>query len=207
MLPISDILIRSISGYVFIIPVLMLYFLYLKKSGRKQSIFHITAVFVFCYYLFGILTVTGIGYTSTISFRPKISIIPFCGMISGPIDTILNLVLFVPLGFFLPLLYKKYQHIKNVTLTGFLFSLSIEIVQMFCWGATDINDLIINTVGACLGYLIYYLLSKILPINFRKRLQSENVNDMVEIMLYTIYIFIVMITAQPWVIHSLLNIG
>ena len=120
---------------------------------------------------------------------------------------ILNLVLFVPLGFFLPLLYKKYQHIKNVTLTGFLFSLSIEIVQMFGWGATDINDLIINTVGACLGYLIYYLLSKILPINFRKRLQSENVNDMVEIMLYTIYIFIVMITAQPWVIHSLLNIG
>lgn len=150
---------------------------------------------------------TGIGYTSTISFRPQISIIPFCGMISGPIDTILNLVLFVPLGFFLPLLYKKYQHIKNVILTGFLFSLSIEIVQMFGWGATDINDLIINTAGACLGYLIYYLVSKILPINFRKRLQSENVNDMVEIMLYAIYIFIVMITVQPWVIHSLLNIG
>ena len=126
---------------------------------------------------------------------------------SGPIDTILNLVLFVPLGFFLPLLYKKYQHIKNVILTGFLFSLSIEIVQMFGWGATDINDLIINTAGACLGYLIYYLVSKILPINFRKRLQSENVNDMVEIMLYAIYIFIVMITVQPWVIHSLLNIG
>ena len=58
-----------------------------------------------------------------------------------------------------------------------------------------------------LGYLIYYLLSKILPINFRKRLQSENVNDMVEIMLYAIYIFIVMITVQPWVVHSLLNIG
>ena len=195
MLPISDILIRSISGYVFIIPVLILYFFIRKKSGRKQSIFHIIAVFVFCYYLFGILTVTGIGYTSTISFRPQISIIPFCGMISGPIDTILNLVLFVPLGFFLPLLYKKYQHIKNV------------IVQMFGWGATDINDLIINTAGACLGYLIYYLVSKILPINFRKRLQSENVNDMVEIMLYAIYIFIVMITVQPWVIHSLLNIG
>lgn len=134
MLPISDILIRSISGYVFIIPVLILYFFVLKKSGRKQSVFHIIAVFVFCYYLFGILTVTGIGYTSTISFRPKISIIPFCGMISGPIDTILNLVLFVPLGFFLPLLYKKYQHIKNVTLTGFLFSLSIELFSVWLGG-------------------------------------------------------------------------
>ena len=207
MLSISDILIRSISGYVFIVPVFILYFLYLKKSGRKQSLLHITAVFLFYYYLFGILTVTGIGYTSTISFRPRISLIPFLGMITGPIDTILNLILFVPLGVFLPFLYKRYHHIKTVALTGFLFSLSVEIVQMFGWGSTDINDLIINTAGACLGYLIYYLVSKILPINFRKRLQSENVNDMVEIMLYTIYIFIVMITAQPWVIHSLLNIG
>lgn len=107
MLPISDILIRSISGYVFIVPVIILYFLYLKKSGRKQSFLHITSVFVFCYYLFGILTVTGIGYTSTISFCPRISLIPFFGMISGPIETILNLVLFVPMGFFLPFLYRS----------------------------------------------------------------------------------------------------
>ena len=73
MLPISDIIIRSISGYVFIVPILILYFLYLRKSGREQSLLHIAAVFVFCYYLFGILTVAGIGYTSTISFSPKIS--------------------------------------------------------------------------------------------------------------------------------------
>ncbi len=100
MLPISDILIRSVSGYVFIVPVLILYFLYLKKSKRKQSLLHICGIFLFYYYLFGILTVTGIGYTSTMSFRPKISLIPFFDMISGPIDTILNVVLFVPLVFF-----------------------------------------------------------------------------------------------------------
>ena len=39
MLSISDILIRSISGYVFIVPVLLLYFLYLKKSGRNKVFF------------------------------------------------------------------------------------------------------------------------------------------------------------------------
>lgn len=38
MLPISDILIRSISGYVFIIPVLMLYFLYLKKRSDYSDL-------------------------------------------------------------------------------------------------------------------------------------------------------------------------
>ena len=140
MLPISDILIRSISGYVFIIPVLILYFFIRKKSGRKQSIFHIIAVFVFCYYLFGILTVTGIGYTSTISFRPQISIIPFCGMISGPIDTILNLVLFVPLGFFLPLLYKKYVIVWHIEQSGAdTFSATYEVDQQIKEGEQTSN--------------------------------------------------------------------
>ena len=207
MLPISDILIRSISGYVFIVPVLIFYFLYLKKSKRKQSSFHIFAVFLFYYYLFGILTVTGIGYTSTMSFRPKISLIPFFDMISGPVNTILNVVLFVPLGFFLPLLYKKYCRIKTVVLTGFLFSLSVEIFQMFGWGSTDINDLITNMAGVCVGYLVYYLLSKALPDDLRKKFQSKNVNDMVEVFLLAIYTFMVMVTIQPWVIHNLLNVG
>lgn len=173
MLSISDILIRSISGYVFIVPVLLLYFLYLKKSGRKQSFLHITAVFVFCYYLFGILTVAGIGYTSTMSFSPKISLIPFLGMITGPIDTILNLILFVPLGVFLPFLYKRYHHIKTVTLTGFLFSLSVEIVQMFGWGSSDINDLIIRLEPVWdIGFIICYqkLCRIILEKNFNLRM-------------------------------------
>lgn len=207
MLPLSDILIRSISGYVCIVPVLMLYFLYLKKTGRKQRLLHITAVFLFCYYLFGILTVTGIGYTNTISFRPRISLIPFLDMIRGPMDTILNLVLFLPLGLFLPLLYKKYQRLSAVACTGFLFSLSIEIVQMFGWGATDINDLITNTAGACSGYLVYCLVSKILPEDLRNQLQSESVHAVGEVLLFVIYTFAVMVTIQPWVIHSLLNMG
>ena len=68
MIPISDILIRSISGYVFMVPVFVLYFLWLKKLGRTQSFLHTAAVFVFGYYLFGLLTVTGIGFTSTMTF-------------------------------------------------------------------------------------------------------------------------------------------
>ena len=86
MIPISDILIRSISGYVFMVPVFVLYFLWLKKLGRTQSFLHTAAVFVFGYYLFGLLTVTGIGFTSTMTFRPNISWTPFIGMITGPID-------------------------------------------------------------------------------------------------------------------------
>ena len=198
MIPISDILIRSISGYVFMVPVFVLYFLWLKKLGRTQSFLHTAAVFVFGYYLFGLLTVTGIGFTSTMTFRPNISWTPFIGMITGPIDTILNIILFVPLGFFLPLLYKKYHHMKTVALTGFLFSLAVEIVQMFGWGSSDINDLMTNTAGACIGFLVYCLLSRILPANLKKQLQSSRVNAVAEVLLFAICTFAIMVTAQTY---------
>ena len=207
MIPISDILIRSMSGYLFMIPVLVLYFLWLKKSGKVQSLLHTVAVFVFGYYLFGLLTVTGIGFTCTMNFHPNISWTPFIGMITGPIDTILNVILFVPLGFFLPLLYKKYHNIKAIALTGLLLSLAVEFVQMFDWGSSDINDLMTNTAGACVGFLIYFLLSKILPANLKKQFQSRKVNAMVEVFFFAICTFVIMVTAQTWFVHSVLNIS
>ena len=206
MIPISDILIRSMSGYLFMIPVLVLYFLWLKKSGKVQSLLHTVAVFVFGYYLFGLLTVTGIGFTSTMNFHPNISWTPFISMITGPIDTILNVILFVPLGFFLPLLYKKYHNIKAIALTGLLLSLAVEFVQMFGWGSSDINDLMTNTAGACVGFWIYFLLSKILPANLKKQFQSRKVNAMVEVFFFAICTFVIMVTAQTWFVHSVLNI-
>ncbi len=75
MLPISDILIRSIK-WVCVYNSSSYIVFCVKKSGQ-QSIFEYYRCVCVCYYLFGILTVTGIGYTSTISFRPQISIIPF----------------------------------------------------------------------------------------------------------------------------------
>ena len=192
--------------YVFMVPVFVLYFLWLKKLGRTQSFLHTAAVFVFGYYLFGLLTVTGIGFTSTMTFRPNISWTPFIGMITGPIDTILNIILFVPLGFFLPLLYKKYHHMKTVALTGFLFSLAVEIVQMFGWGSSDINDLMTNTAGACIGFLVYCLLSRILPANLKKQLQSSRVNAVAEVLLFAICTFAIMVTAQTWFVHDVLNV-
>lgn len=94
---IMEILIRSISGYIFIIPGIILYFGALRKSAKRQILLHITTAFIFCYYLIGILTMTGIGKLK--AFEPTLVLVPFRDMISGPIDTILNIILFVPLGF------------------------------------------------------------------------------------------------------------
>ena len=127
-------------------------------------------------------------------------------MITGPIETILNIVLFVPMGLFLPLLYKKYNKFKTVVITGILFSVSIELVQMFNWGASDINDVMTNTMGACLGYLIYSIISKILPDKLDRQLKSKKVNAFIEVFLLSVCIFVIMVTVQPWFVHNVLNI-
>lgn len=206
MIPISDIIIRSISGYIFIVPVIILYHLFLGRKNKKQTFLHIIAMFVFCYYLFGILTVTGIGFTKSVIFSPNLSFVPFIGMITGPIDTMLNIILFVPMGLFLPLLYKKYNSIKAVALTGFMFSLSVEIVQMFGWGSSDVNDLITNTIGTCLGYFISKVLLKVLPDKLKSQLVAKHNIEIAELLFFVICTFVIMVTAQRWVVHSVLNI-
>lgn len=202
---IIDILIRSLSGYIFVVPGILLYFLCLKIFGKKQTPLHIATVFIFCYYLIGILTMTGIGKLKL--FSPSIVFIPFLDMITGPIDTMLNVILFFPLGFFLPLLYKKYNHISSVALTGFLFSLCIEIIQMFGRGSTDINDLITNTVGVCLGYFVYNSLSKIIQKDLRMKFQANKINAGIEVLFFIAYSFVIMVTIQPLIIHSLFRLG
>lgn len=201
----TDILIRSICGYIFMIPVLLSYFLYLRIIGKKQTCCHIITAFIFCYYLIGVFTMTGIHRLK--SFSPRIVFLPFLDMIKGPIDTILNIILFLPLGVFLPMLYKKYNRISRIALTGFLLSLTIEIIQMFGMGASDINDIITNTVGACLGYYVFKLLFKFTKKESGRKLRAGKINDDIEVFLFISCSFIIMITIQPFLIHKLFRLG
>ena len=90
---------------------------------------------------------------------------------------------------------------------SFLLSLSIEIVQMFGRGATDINDLITNTVGACLGFFIYQLLSKLVSIELCRKFQSYNINEGTELLFFIIYSFVIMVTIQPIIISTLFHLA
>ena len=202
---IIDVLIRSISGYIFVVPVALFYFFYLKKIGKKQTLLHNIILLIFCYYIIGVLTMTGIGKLH--SFSPNIVLIPFLDMTKGSIDTILNIILFVPLGFFLPFLYKKYKNICNVALIGFVFSLSIEMVQMFGRGSTDINDLITNTLGTILGFVFYKLLSKVIKKDLCEKTKANKINEKIELLFFIVYSFVIMVTIQPYIISKFFGLG
>lgn len=69
-----------------------------------------------------------------------------------------NILIFVPLGILIPIIRKKKTGIFLVTFLTFSFSLFIEGVQLFTKvGVFDVDDLIMNTVGGILGYLIFWI--------------------------------------------------
>ena len=66
-----------------------------------------------------------------------------------------NVVVFIPYGIFLPLIWKRFRNFADTFLAAFLFSLAIEVFQLFsAFGAFDVDDVLLNCVGAMIGYVI-----------------------------------------------------
>jgi len=66
-----------------------------------------------------------------------------------------NIVLFIPIGIFLPLFNKKYLNVFRLTFITILLIAAVELIQMLTRvGSFDIDDIILNTFGALLGLLM-----------------------------------------------------
>lgn len=75
-------------------------------------------------------------------------------------NTVGNMLIFVPIGFFLIMLVRRLNTSGKVAMVGFTISVSIEISQFFLQvGQFDIDDILLNTFGAILGYAIFKFLS------------------------------------------------
>lgn len=93
-------------------------------------------------------------------FNPNINLIPFSDGFS--LSFILNILLFVPLGFLCPLISKTFERLRNTFLIGFGLSLFIETIQLFTLHrATDIDDLLTNVIGTIIGYFCFKLIAKL----------------------------------------------
>ena len=93
-----------------------------------------------------------------VNLVPLVNILRFDTLKDLLLNLIGNFAMFIPTGVMTPLIYKKINTFGKVTLTGFLLSLSIEILQLpFAVRASDIDDLILNTAGCMVGYGLYAL--------------------------------------------------
>ena len=145
-----------------LIPFTATFLIIAKHQCKKKEPFKKKDIFIrllFALYIITVLSVTSAGTVYEL-FRDEnsfglrqLNLIPF----SNGIDvlTILNIVMLVPFGFMLSIVWKRNGSLRKVMLNGFVFSLLIELSQLLNIRCTDIDDLIANTLGSVIGYLIY----------------------------------------------------
>ena len=95
--------------------------------------------------------------TPFLEIRRFITNINQVGMKSLLINVVGNIVCFMPFGYLLPTITKSkiVKNIFGVVLLTFVFSLSVETIQLVTKvGAFDVDDLMLNTFGGLLGYLV-----------------------------------------------------
>ena len=84
-------------------------------------------------------------------------------------NNILNILLFVPLGFILPIYTDKLKKIYKVVPIGFLISLVIETIQYVSKiGIFEIDDILNNTIGVLIGYSTFMIFYSIIKKENRK---------------------------------------
>ena len=154
-------------GAVFALPFAWLFMAYCKNGSRKRFLL----ISLFTLYLCKMFDVVGIPAVQYFRWEPAINLIPF-GDEKNPrffLQLGLNAVMFMPFGFMLPVLWEKCRTWSSTLLAGFFTSLAIEIIQLFSFRATDVDDLIMNTLGTVVGFLLAKLIFRHRSAVFRGR--------------------------------------
>jgi glycopeptide antibiotics resistance protein len=150
----------------------------MKKQERIKTLF---LYGIFIYYILLLIKILLLSRVSLLElfnsqrtlFR-SINLIPFHSImeyISGSSDTLRrfafgnvvgNIVIFIPLGIYLPLFKKDKRVLVNLIFI-FIVSLFVEIIQgLLGIGVSDIDDIILNCFGGWIGILGYKFLLFIL---------------------------------------------
>lgn len=85
-----------------------------------------------------------------------------------------NILVFVPFGFLLPYVLKWGKNFVVMLGNAFLFVLGIEVFQLFsAFGAFDVDDIILNCLGAVWGYLFYQIFESLRRRKLWKKKQHK----------------------------------
>ncbi|MBD2536716.1 VanZ family protein [Nostoc flagelliforme FACHB-838] len=160
---------------VFLFVAYLATLLYLRVyQGRRLSVFRLAILTTFVIYLLAVLHFVlfpiQVEIGSYASQNPGfINVIP---LLTADLRSFLSsVILMVPLGVFLPLLLPTSSSVKTIARQTFKLSLAIELTQFVTnvilgnWRVPDVNDLLANTLGGVLGYLLFKQMSRVTLID------------------------------------------
>lgn len=139
--------VEALAAAVILLPLLLLINAVYWHNPKKTA-----GYALFSLYLAAMFALVGLPGVGNFHLELNLNPVPFAGMAADAENAALNVLLFVPLGVFLPLLWPDMRRVGRTALCGLTFSLLIEILQIFTFRASDINDLLTNTLGAVIGF-------------------------------------------------------
>lgn len=146
------ILLDKLCGAIVSLPLVLLYIFIFDRERAKRRWGWMALLTLYLSAMYIVIGVPGIPY---IHWDPTLNLIPFQDFSPGNImGMVLNAIMFAPLGFLLPAYFERYRHWGRTLAAGFLTSLTVEMIQFFTFRATDVDDLIMNTLGTLVGFLM-----------------------------------------------------
>lgn len=134
----------------------------IKKVGTIVFLLYIAALIYFLFFS------ESYGRTEFAEREYQYNIVPFreikrfwiyrkqLGAFAVVTNLLGNVVGFVPFGFILPLISRRVRGFFLITLSGFTLSLLVEVIQLVTKvGCFDVDDMILNTLGAAIGYILF----------------------------------------------------
>lgn len=155
-----------------------------RKYGRRPFIRHLGIVLLLVtiislasitLFLYGGMSPSQTGFHA-LNLKPFnwLSSIPITGLRNAIMQYVLNIMMFIPLGFFLPVVFYGELNFFKTAGISFLVTFGIETIQYFIGRSSDIDDIIANLIGGILGYLIFKLCSMLFSsFSFWKKLCGQ----------------------------------
>ena len=101
----------------------------------------------------------GLGTANFTPFRTIKMYIDYAYKLNSVENLAGNVLAFVPFGFLFPLVARDGERFFVMLLNAFVFVLGIEVFQLFsAFGAFDVDDILLNCLGASLGFAAYRLI-------------------------------------------------
>ena len=159
---------REIILFIFFVYFLFLLLLTIFKGGCIEFRNQFNSYMYREHGLLGIINIVPIKETINTFMHSE------TGMRNSLRNLIGNILVFMPLGFFIPLLFDKFNNLKKVLKVGCLSSLAIELSQLFVGSnVCDIDDVIYNTLGAVVGFICYKTFETIIKkVNLKNKLDK-----------------------------------